>query len=51
MVVGKAGASIGEIGIKARRELEAIFHNRVHLFLDVKAGRWVVALGHASAES
>lgn len=35
IVVGKRGAAIGEIGIKARREMENIFQNRVHLFLDV----------------
>ena len=33
--MGGKGAAIGEIGIKARKELESIFQNRVHLFLDV----------------
>ena len=39
MVIGRNGAVIGEIGIKARKELEQLFDNRVHLFLQVKAVR------------
>ena len=39
IVVGKHGSAIGEIGIKARREMESIFQNRVHLFLDVVVQR------------
>ena len=35
IVVGKQGSVIGEVGIRARRELEELFQNRVHLFLDV----------------
>ena len=39
IVVGRQGAAIGEIGIKARREMESIFQNRVHLFLSVVVQR------------
>ncbi|KAK9792758.1 hypothetical protein WJX73_009051 [Symbiochloris irregularis] len=35
IAVGKHGSAIGEIGIRARRELEGLFRHRVHLFLDV----------------
>lgn len=41
MVVGKGGAMIKRIGVRARRELEALLETRVHLELRVKAEpRW-----------
>lgn len=40
MLVGRNGATIGEIGIKARRDLEGIFQSRFHLFLDVRVRRY-----------
>ena len=36
IVVGKNGTVIGEIGKRARTELELIFGVRVHLYLQVK---------------
>ncbi len=36
IVVGAKGAAIGEVGIAARVELEAILDRRVHLILKVK---------------
>lgn len=35
-MVGARGATIGEIGIGARKDLEAVLHRRVHLILEVK---------------
>lgn len=41
IVLGKGGARIKAIGAAARRELEALFERRVHLFLHVKVrGGW-----------
>ena len=36
IVVGTKGATIGEIGIGARKDLEAVLDRRVHLILEVK---------------
>lgn len=36
MVVGKRGAVIGEVGKKARLELEKLFSQQVHLILNVR---------------
>jgi GTP-binding protein Era len=36
IVLGKAGATIKEIGERARKEMEHMFERRVHLFLHVK---------------
>ena len=36
IVVGTKGAAIGEIGIAARKNLEVLLGNRVHLILNVK---------------
>ena len=36
IVVGRNGVVIGEIGKRARTELELIFGVRVHLYLSVK---------------
>jgi GTP-binding protein Era len=36
IVLGKAGATIKEIGERARHEMERMFERRVHLFLHVK---------------
>lgn len=36
MVLGKRGQRIKEVGAAARKELEAMFDNKVHLFLHVK---------------
>ena len=41
MVLGKQGASIKEIGKRAREELEVLLNRKVHLFLFVKVDeRW-----------
>jgi GTP-binding protein Era len=39
IVVGKDGASIGQIGIAARKVCEEMFGRRVHLILNVKVAR------------
>ncbi len=36
MLIGKKGAAIGEMGIKARKELESLLGKRVHLILTAK---------------
>jgi GTPase len=36
ILIGEKGARVREIGARARRELEALFERRVHLFLNVK---------------
>ena len=36
ILVGKNGTVIGEIGKRARIELELLFQRRVHLYLHVK---------------
>jgi GTP-binding protein Era len=43
IVVGKQGAAVGEIGVSARKELEAMLQKRVHLMLNVK----VIKKNHA----
>ena len=41
IVLGRGGQQVGRIGAAARRELEALFGRRVHLFLFVKVrDRW-----------
>ena len=39
IVVGKDGRTIGQIGVKARHVLEALFGRRVHLLLNVRVRR------------
>jgi GTP-binding protein Era len=39
MVVGRGGAVVGEVGIGARRDLEAVLGRRVHLIVNVKVER------------
>lgn len=36
IVIGKGGQTIKDIGANARREMEALFERKVHLFLNVK---------------
>lgn len=36
MVVGAKGAVIGEIGIGARKDLEAVLNKKIYLILEVK---------------
>ena len=36
IVIGKGGQTIKDIGASARRDMEALFECRVHLFLNVK---------------
>ncbi len=44
MVVGAKGAVIGEVGIGARKDLEAVLNKRIHLILEVKVSARVDAL-------
>ena len=39
ILVGKNGIVIGEVGKRARIELELMFQRRVHLYLNVKTAR------------
>jgi GTPase Era involved in 16S rRNA processing len=39
IVVGKHGAAVGEMGISARKDLEATLQQRVHLMLNVKVAK------------
>ena len=39
IVVGRGGAAVGEIGVSARKDLEAALNERVHLMLNVKVAK------------
>ena len=39
IVVGRGGAAVGEIGVSARKDLEAALSKTVHLMLNVKVAK------------
>ena len=39
IVVGRGGAAVGEIGVSARKDLEAALSQTVHLMLNVKVAK------------